>query len=75
MSTTLINIDPVVNHRKFYTVTLNGNEVTFHWGRIGTRGQTKTERFASNLEARRAAHSKLWSKIDRGYERVGAAGF
>lgn len=69
MSKTLININPIVNMRKFYTVTVNGDaSVTCTWGRIGTRGQSQTFDMISCDAARRFAMKKLQSKLDKGYE-------
>jgi predicted DNA-binding WGR domain protein len=67
MSKTLINIDPSVNARKFWSVSVTDTLVTFTWGRIGTRGQTLTKNFATPGAARAAAFSKLQSKLDKGY--------
>ncbi len=35
--------DESKNSHKFYEVTIQGNQVTFRFGRIGDNGQSKTE--------------------------------
>jgi predicted DNA-binding WGR domain protein len=58
---------------KFWTIELDGNAHTVHFGRIGTAGQTARKEFASETEAT-TAHDKLVAeKIKKGYREVGAA--
>lgn len=59
------------NHYKFYEITLTpqsvGYEVTCRWGKIGTSGQTKTEQFTFEDDAKRFANRKAGEKIGKGY--------
>jgi predicted DNA-binding WGR domain protein len=64
--TTLINLND--NHRKFYTVEVIAHSVYLSWGRIGTKGQSKTEVFGSTWDASRFAADKVDAKLGRGYE-------
>lgn len=55
------------NSNKFYRVTANGNQLTCHWGRIGTAGQMRVKDFASHRQARVNASSKMAEKTAKGY--------
>lgn len=60
------------NAHKFYRVETDGTAVTVAWGRIGTRGQSKTHQFASTLEAAEFAQKQMTSKLAKGYRTVSA---
>jgi len=69
--TTLINTTG--NHRKFYTVTVDGNVVILKWGRIGRVPTVKRVTHFSALAAREFATDKINEKLwKRGYERLSA---
>ncbi len=57
---------------KFWEVEVNGNEVTTHWGRIGTAGQSKTKSFADAEKASAAAAKLVAEKTKEGYVEKGA---
>ena len=71
VNTTLVNIDPDKNAKKFYNVRQDGSTVHLKWGRIGTDGQTQTKTFGSTVAATMFAREKVWQKVDRGYVKVG----
>ena len=52
---------------KFYEVTVNGLTVTFHYGRIGTTGQTDNSTYGSPRKAQVAAQKKINEKLKKGY--------
>lgn len=55
--------------KKVYEIVVEGNKVTLSWGMAekATR-QTKTERFATQMQARWFATDKKIEKLDKGYE-------
>ena len=55
-------------HNKFWIVSVNGNNVMRKWGRIGTKGQQRTDAFDDDLKASRFAHDKEWSQRSQGYQ-------
>jgi uncharacterized protein (TIGR02996 family) len=59
---------------KFWEITLSGNSFTTRWGKIGTKGQEKTQSFSNPVEARREYEKLISEKTKKGYERVGDAG-
>jgi predicted DNA-binding WGR domain protein len=68
----LHRINPEANMARFYCIdvaaTLFGDvSILRTWGRIGTRGRTSIETFASDEEAERAASRTLRQKMRRGY--------
>jgi predicted DNA-binding WGR domain protein len=56
---------------KFWEVATEGTEVTVHFGRIGTRGQTKQKTFASAAEASREKEKLIREKLGKGYVEQG----
>jgi predicted DNA-binding WGR domain protein len=55
---------------KFWVVTINGNEVTVHFGRNGTQGQTQKKSFPDSIAAIRHAETLVRAKIAKGYREV-----
>lgn len=58
------------NSSKFWEVSVAGNEVTTRWGRIGSKGQSKTKAFASPEAAAAERVSLIESKLAGGYREV-----
>ena len=58
---------------KFWAITVDGQEFTVEFGRIGTNGQTQTKEFASETAAQEAADKLIAAKTKKGYAEVGAA--
>jgi DNA ligase-1 len=52
---------------KFWEVSVNGNEMTTRYGRIGSSGQSTTKEFADNAAAQAAAAKLIAEKTDKGY--------
>jgi DNA ligase-1 len=52
---------------KFWEVSVNGNEMTTRWGRIGSAGQSKTKTFKDEASARAQAEKLIAEKTDDGY--------
>lgn len=68
----LRRIEPVLNMHRFYVLTLHTTlfgevSLTRHWGRIGTRGQIKTQTFTERDVAQRIFERLARSKRRRGY--------
>ncbi|EFP58221.1 DUF4132 domain-containing protein [Dermacoccus sp. Ellin185] len=57
---------------KFWSVETTGCDVTVRYGRNGTKGVSKTTRFATPAEAEAAAVKQRDAKIAKGYEPVDA---
>jgi predicted DNA-binding WGR domain protein len=62
------------NHNKFWDYEINqyttgGGHwiITYHWGRIGTKGQTATKMFSDSLAANSEAYHKEATKLNKGY--------
>ena len=53
--------------RKFWEITLSGNQHTVSFGRLGTRGQTKTKTFPDAGQAKRDSERLIRSKLAKGY--------
>ncbi len=53
---------------KFYEVTIDGNDVTIRFGRIGDSGQSKTTAYPTPEKALAEATKKLNEKRKKGYE-------
>lgn len=65
----LINLDK--NQKKFYTLYVSDRgHVLFHWGRIGTKGQWKTEAVPPS-EVDEYAQKQMHLKMSKGYRRMG----
>lgn len=52
---------------KFWEISMDGNDVTTRWGKIGTNGQQKTKSFASEDKARAEYEKLLAEKSGKGY--------
>jgi len=52
---------------KFWSVEVKGSVLTISWGRIGTEGQSKTERASSPAAAKKKAEALVESKLKKGY--------
>jgi uncharacterized protein (TIGR02996 family) len=59
---------------KFWEITLSGNSFTTRWGKIGTKGQEKTQSFSNPIEAKREYDKLVNEKTKKGYELVDDAG-
>ncbi|HEX8538484.1 MAG TPA: WGR domain-containing protein [Cystobacter sp.] len=53
---------------KFWEITLSGNSFTTRWGKIGTKGQEKTQSFSNAIEAKREHDKLIAEKTKKGYE-------
>jgi DNA ligase 1 len=56
------------NSHKFWEVTIQNNELTTRWGRVGTDGQTKTKSLHSPESARIEADKLIAEKTKKGYQ-------
>ncbi|MGH7134898.1 MAG: WGR domain-containing protein, partial [Pirellulales bacterium] len=52
---------------KFWEISVNGNDVTVRFGRMGTQGQTQTKSFADADAATRHAEKLIGEKTKKGY--------
>ena len=52
---------------KFWEVSVQGNEMTVRYGRIGSQGQTRTKPFADQAAARAQAAKLIAEKTAEGY--------
>lgn len=52
---------------KFWEISLNGQDLTTRWGRIGSDGQTKTKTFPTNDKAKAEYNKLIEEKTDKGY--------
>ncbi|WP_163836748.1 WGR domain-containing protein [Spartinivicinus ruber] len=64
--------DPETNTHKFYTLLIQKDlfgdwSLLRQWGRIGTKGQTKIDTFASYEEAQAALSKIKQAKLRKGY--------
>jgi predicted DNA-binding WGR domain protein len=55
---------------KYWEISVAGSDVTVHFGRIGTDGQTKTKSFDSTAKAEQHAAKLIEEKTGKGYEEV-----
>jgi predicted DNA-binding WGR domain protein len=53
---------------KFWEISVEGNAVTVRFGRIGTRGQSQTKRFADPQTADHSARRLVAEKTHKGYK-------
>lgn len=58
---------------KFWEVEVSGTELTVHFGRIGTAGQSKTKDMGSAAAAEKERDKLVREKTGKGYARVGSA--
>jgi uncharacterized protein (TIGR02996 family) len=52
---------------KFWEISLSGNSFTTRWGKIGTKGQEKTQSFSNAIEAKREYDKLVAEKTKKGY--------
>ena len=52
---------------KYWEVWTDGCDVTTHWGRTGTEGQSKTKSYDSDDAAEKAAEKAVAQKLNKGY--------
>jgi predicted DNA-binding WGR domain protein len=52
---------------KFWQIEQRGRDVELSWGRIGTKGQTKTKPFSTQREARNEHDRAIAEKLAEGY--------
>ena len=52
---------------KFWEVEVQDNLVVVHFGRIGTKGQSRTKKHISNLSATYHADERIKEKLAEGY--------
>ncbi|MFP2906113.1 WGR domain-containing protein [Pyxidicoccus sp. 3LFB2] len=55
---------------KFWEITRDEAVLTTRWGRIGTEGQEKTQKFKSGWESQQAYDKQVQEKEGKGYTRV-----
>jgi DNA ligase len=53
---------------KFWEISMSGTDVTVHFGRIGTNGQTQTKSFPDAAAATRHAEKLVAEKLEKGYQ-------
>jgi predicted DNA-binding WGR domain protein len=58
---------------KFWSIDQQGSAYTVHYGRIGTKGQSKTKAFDTAEEARFESAKVIQQKVKKGYLEVGVA--
>ena len=71
----LTRIDPDQNMRRYYHLSLQPGlfgdiGLVREWGRIGTRGQSKTDWFSGSVEAEAASAKLMRQKQGRGYREL-----
>lgn len=59
--------------RKFWEVSISGNNVTVRYGRIGTNGQSQTKSFTSPAAAAQHADKQIAAKLAKGYRELAVA--
>ena len=59
---------------KFWEVCVDANELTTHWGRIGSTGQSKTKVLASADKAAAEQDKLISQKLRKGYQEVRSEG-
>lgn len=55
-------------HNKFYSITIKGNEVHTHYGKIGAAGKKDVHTYSSEHHAHAQAKLLLNAKVKKGYE-------
>ncbi|HJN72982.1 MAG TPA: right-handed parallel beta-helix repeat-containing protein [Myxococcota bacterium] len=58
---------------KFWEVQVDGSDVTTRWGRVGTKGQSKTKPHPDPESARRDAEKQAKKKLTKGYVEIPSA--
>ncbi|HBP20860.1 MAG TPA: molybdenum metabolism regulator, partial [Planctomycetes bacterium] len=59
---------------KFWEITLADDSHTVRYGRVGTKGQSKTKDFKSAAAAQAAAQKLIGQKTGKGYEAADGGG-
>ena len=59
---------------KFWEISQSGSEVTVHFGRIGTNGQTQTKGHDSWEDASERVRKLVAEKLKEGYQEVAGSG-
>ena len=67
MITYMTYFDAKKNSNKFWQVENNGTINTYRWGRVGDKGQTKTESFYDKWDAIDKMEKKIREKLNKGY--------
>jgi DNA ligase-1 len=57
---------------KFWEIVRKGTDVTVHFGRLGTNGQSKTKSFGDEAAAEKEVAKLIEEKTEKGYKEVGA---
>ena len=60
--------------KKFWEAEVLGSTLITRWGRIGTKGQEKQERFKTTGLAEAAHTKQTWAKRHKGYQPVAEPG-
>ena len=55
---------------KFWNIELAGSSYNVAWGRVGTKGQSKTKDFASPAAAQKAYDKIIAEKLKEGYVEI-----
>ncbi len=58
--------------RKFWEVSISGNNVTVRYGRLGTNGQSQTKSFTSPAAAAQHSDKQINAKLAKGYRELAA---
>jgi predicted DNA-binding WGR domain protein len=53
--------------KKFWEITINGNQHTVRFGRIGSQGRSRTKSFPDNAASRRDSDRLIREKLAKGY--------
>lgn len=59
---------------KYWEISQDGNEVTVHFGRIGSEGQTQTKDYGSREDAAERVRKLVAEKLREGYVEVAGSG-
>lgn len=57
------------NHNKYYVIARIGRYVILRWGRIGTKGQYKLNKYGLEGNARYFAQDQMSKKVSEGYKK------
>jgi predicted DNA-binding WGR domain protein len=60
-------VNPAKGHNKYYVLEVRGKSLFRHWGRYGSKGQTKLEDLDSVAEARKQFDKLYEQKTRKGY--------
>ena len=62
--------DSEINSHKYWKVSIKGDNVSYEWGRIGSRGQSLDKSFPGSGDAMNAAMKKINEKAREGYKQI-----